>query len=90
MQKSDDNVCHLRASIVDVVLNIHFPAGKLQQADKRVAEDGIAQVADMGGFVGIDAGVLDQNFAGRNVGARGFRSAARAAASSSRLSRALM
>ena len=34
-----------------------------QQPHERVAENGIAQVADVRRFVGIDAGVLDQNLA---------------------------
>jgi hypothetical protein len=67
VQKPDHHVGNLHAGVVDVVLNVHFPAGKTQQADKRVAENGVAQMSDVRGFVGIDAGVLDQNFAGRNV-----------------------
>ena len=63
--KSHDHVSYLRASIVDVVLNIHFPAGEVQQPDKGVAKNGVAQVADVRRLVGIDAGVLDQNLARR-------------------------
>ena len=34
--------------------------GGAEQADECVAEDGVAQVADVGGLVGVDAGVLNQ------------------------------
>ncbi len=64
MQEADNHVGDLHAGVVDVVLNVHFPARKTQQADKRVAQDGVAQVADVGGLIGIDAGMLDQNLAG--------------------------
>ena len=68
MQKSDDDVGDLHAGVVDVVLHIDFAAGDAQQANKGIAQDRVAQVADVGGLVGIDAGVLDQNLAGRNFG----------------------
>ena len=73
IQKSHDHVGNLHAGVVDVVLNIHFPAGKPQQPDKRVAKNGVAQVADVGRLIGIDAGVLDQNLAGGDLGAAAFR-----------------
>ena len=60
MQESDHDVGHLHAGVVDVVLHIDLVAGGAQQADKRVAEDGVAQMADVRGLVGIDAGVLDE------------------------------
>ena len=62
----------MHAGIVDVILNIDFPACETQQADERIAENGIAQVSNVRGLVWIDAGVLDQNFAGRNLGLRSF------------------
>ena len=37
--------------------------GGAQQANERVAQDGVAQVSNVRGFVGIDRGVLDQNLA---------------------------
>ena len=67
MQKSDDHIRHLHAGVVDVVLHIHSLARGAQQAHKRVAQDGVAQMPDVRGLVGIDAGVLDQNFARRDV-----------------------
>ena len=39
-------------------MDIDFLAGGAQQADEGVAENRIAQVADVRGLVGIDAGVL--------------------------------
>ena len=38
-------------------------AGGAQQANEGVAEDRVAQVADVRGLVGIDAGVLDEDLA---------------------------
>ena len=66
LQKANHHVGHLHARVVDVVLNVDFPARGAQQPDERVAENGIAQMSDVRGLVRIDAGVLDQNFAGRN------------------------
>ena len=60
MQKSHHHIGHLHAGVVDVVLHIDFLPGGAQQAHKRVAQNGVAQVADVRGLVGIDAGVLDQ------------------------------
>src|SRR5260370_23474322 len=51
MQKSHDDVRNLHTSVVDVVLNVHFPARATQQSDKRVSENGITEVADVGGLV---------------------------------------
>ena len=89
VQESNHHVGDLHSGVVDVVLDVHFPARKAQQADERVAEDGVAQVADMRGLVGIDAGMLDQDFAGGSVRG-GDSSAASAVASSARFTRTLM
>ena len=70
MQKAHDDVRHLHAGVVDVVLHIDFPARRAQQANKGVAENCVAQMADVRGFIRIDAGVLDQNLAGWNCGRR--------------------
>jgi hypothetical protein len=61
--ESYDHVGNLDASVVDVILNIDFSRRKTQQANERVAKDCIAQVADVGGLVGIDTRVLDENLA---------------------------
>jgi glycerol-3-phosphate responsive antiterminator len=60
MQKAHHHIGHLHAGVVDVVLHVDLLAGGAQQAHKRVAENGVAQVADVRGLVGIDAGVLDK------------------------------
>ena len=60
MLKSHNHIGNLNSGIVDVVLHIDFPPSILQQAHKRVAQNGIAQMPDVRSFVGIDAGVLDQ------------------------------
>ena len=66
--EADDHIRHLHAGVVDVVLDADLPARVVvvrpQQAGKGVAQDGIAQVADVRGFVGVDAGVLDEPKAG--------------------------
>ena len=59
MQESDDHVRNLDAGVVDVILHFHALPGAAQQAHKRIAQHGIAQVADMRGFIRIDVGVLD-------------------------------
>ena len=60
VEEADDHVGDLNAGVVDVVLHVDLLPGGAQQAHKGVAEDGVAQVADVRGLVGIDAGVLDQ------------------------------
>ena len=60
MQKADHHIGHLDAGVVDVVLHIDLLSGGAQQAHEGVAENGVAQMADVRGLVGIDAGVLDQ------------------------------
>ena len=68
VDEADDYVGDLHAGVVDVVLHADFVAGLVavgtEQALEGVAEDGVAEVADVGGFVGVDAGVLDQAEAG--------------------------
>ena len=71
MQKSDHHVCHLHPGVVDVVLHVHFAPRELQQAHKCVAKNCVAEMSNMRSLVRIDAGVLNQNFAGGHFG-RGF------------------
>ena len=54
MQKADDDVSDLDAGVVNVVLHVDFVAGGAEQADECVAENRIAQMADVRGLVGID------------------------------------
>ena len=68
INKSHHHVGDLHARVVDVVLDIHFPARKAQQADERIAQDGVAEMPDVRGLVGINAGVLNENLALGNIG----------------------
>ena len=61
---SRHHVGHLHAGVVDVVLHFDRAAAGSQHTHERVAQDGVAQVTDMRGFVGIDVGVFDDDFAG--------------------------
>ena len=63
MQEADHDVGDLDAGVVDVVLHVDFVARGAEQAHERVAEDGVAQVADVRGLVGIDGGVLYEHMA---------------------------
>ena len=60
VSQPDDDVGNLDPGVIDVVLHIDSLTGGAEQANKSVTQDGIAQMADVGGLVGIDAGVLDQ------------------------------
>ena len=71
MKEGDDHVRDLHARIIDVILHFHAPAGPAQQAHKRIAQRGVAQVADVRGFIRIDVGVFDDAF--RRVGRGGRR-----------------
>ena len=98
MNESDHDIGHLHPGVVDVVLDIDAVIGRAQQPHKRIAQDGVAQVSNVSSLVGIDAGVLDQDFAGdvgrtfaRVVGDRGRRlTGTRDLAATSRFNRALM
>ncbi len=46
------------------ILHLHGPAARAQHAHERVAQHRVAQMADVGGLVGIDVGVLDDDLAG--------------------------
>src|SRR5262249_50646658 len=81
--KSEDDISDLNASVVNVVLHFDATASVAQEASERVTKYGIAQMADVRGFVWIDASVLDDCFGRvgrwrRRRGARGlFMSAAK-------------
>src|SRR5579871_3651406 len=57
------DIRHLDAGIVDVVLDFDAAATRIEHADKRVTQNGVAQVPDVGGLVGIDVGMFDNNLA---------------------------
>ena len=98
MKEAHHDVGDLHAGVVDIVLNIDRVPSRSQQANESVAKNGVAQMADVGRLVGINAGVLDQDFAA-DVG-RAFarvtrnsdasRHFARARAARSRFNRALI
>ena len=61
--EADHDVGHLNAGIVDVVLYFYRCDPPAQHAHESVAQNRISQMADMRGFVGINIGVLDDDFA---------------------------
>jgi hypothetical protein len=86
----------LNAGVVDVVLHADLVAGLVgvgaEQALEGVAEDGVAQVTNVGSLVRVDAGVLDKAEArtadvGVAVGCDGAKMARRVAARSRRMLR---
>jgi hypothetical protein len=60
VHEAHHDIGDLNAGVVDVILDVDLMAGGAQETDKRIAKNGVAQVADVGRFIGIDAGVLDQ------------------------------
>ena len=66
--KAYDDVGYLDAGVIDVVLHFDLAAAVAEHADESVAQDGVTQVADVGGFVGVDVGVFDDDFATRRRG----------------------
>ncbi len=62
-RETDDDIGHLHSGVVNVVLDVDRVTCRAQQSHEGVAENGVAQVPDVRRFVGIDAGVLDQNLA---------------------------
>ncbi len=68
----DDHIGHLHARVIDVILHLYAPPALAQHADERVAQNGIAQMADVCGLVGIDVGMFDNDLM-RRIGGRPFR-----------------
>src|SRR6266852_4434647 len=62
VQEAHDDVGNLNAGIINVVLHLDAAAGVPQQAHESVPQRGVAQVAEVGGLVGVDVGVLDDVF----------------------------
>ena len=67
MGEADHDIGDLHTGVVDIVLNIDFPARMPQQADEGVAENGVAQMSDVRGFVRINAGVFNQDLPRRSI-----------------------
>ena len=61
VQEAHHDVGDLHAGVVDVVLHPDLAAAAPQHAHEGVAERRVAQVADVGGLVGVDARVLDDD-----------------------------
>src|SRR5258708_18431260 len=61
IKEAHNNVPDLGTGVIDIVLHFDMCAGSTEQTNKRVAQDRVAQMSDMRRFVGIDAGVLDEN-----------------------------
>ena len=59
VDEADDHVGHLDAGVVYVVVDFRKLARRAEDADEGVADDGVAQVADVRGLVRVDARVLD-------------------------------
>ncbi len=61
MFEPDNDVGDLHTGVVDVVLHRDLVTGCAQQTHKGIAQDSVAQMADVRSFVGIDAGVLNKS-----------------------------
>jgi hypothetical protein len=59
--ESYNNIGDLNSGVVDVVLHLDAVAEGAEHADEGVAQRRIAEVSDVGGLVGIDIGVLDDD-----------------------------
>ena len=64
-----DDVGDLDARVVQVVLDLDRVAEECRRADEDVAEDGVAQVADVRRLVRVDVRVLDDDLARARAGA---------------------
>ena len=78
LPEADGDVSDLHAGVVDVVLDFDRRPRKRSSRAERVAERGVAQVADVGRLVRVDRGVLDDRLA-RPAGAAARLGAAGAA-----------
>jgi hypothetical protein len=72
MEEAEDHVGDLHTRIVDVILHFDAAARVAQQTRESVAQDCVANVADVRGFVRVDAGVLDNGLGGVRGGRGGF------------------
>ena len=72
LAEADDDVGHLHAGVVDVVLDLDGHAAEPQDAHQRVAERRVAEVPDVRRLVRVDGGVLDDRLDGvAHLGCRG-------------------
>ena len=63
LAEADRDVGDLHAGVVDVVLDLDLASEEAQQPAERVAERGVAQVADVRRLVRVDRRVLDDRLA---------------------------
>lgn len=64
VQETNNDVSDLNAGVVNVVLDLDGVSGVAKNARHSVAQDGVAEMANVCGFVGVDAGVLDDHLSG--------------------------
>ena len=64
LAEAHDDVGHLHARVIDVVLHLHRRAAEAEHAREGVAQDGVADVPDVRGLVRVDGGVFDDGLAG--------------------------
>src|ERR1700744_4763252 len=77
MEKTDHYIPDLHAGVVNVILYVDFLLGGAKQADESISKDGVAEMADVSGFVGVDAGVFDEGMdAGGGTDALGIEECA--------------
>src|SRR3954447_16957855 len=62
LNEPDHDVRDLDAGVVDVVLDIDLASAGAQQANKRVTQNRIPQVPDVGGFVRVYRGMFNDYF----------------------------
>ena len=60
MQKPNHHIGNLHTGVVDVVLHVDFLPGSAQQTYKCIAKNGVPQMPNVRGLVGIDTRMLDK------------------------------
>src|SRR6185369_14323397 len=71
-EKADYYIRYLNSGVIDVILDVNFPAAEAQQSYERIAQDGIAKMSDVRGLVGVNTRVLDEDLAAGSGRARVF------------------
>ncbi len=72
MNKANYYVRYLNAGVVDVILDVNFPAGEAQQSYERIAQNRVAKMSDVRRFVRVDTRVLDEDLAAGSARGRVF------------------
>jgi hypothetical protein len=63
-EETDHDIRHLYAGVIDVVLDFDLVSDVPKTSDQNITENGVPQVSDVGGLVGVDIGVLNDGFGG--------------------------